>query len=180
MYAISWVPGTNLIYDKLFDDLRQKRFLNSKHRLNKNYGQNHFKNVNLLTISFDNNNKPKFCSSVVKKDCWPNNVYRILNRLWKIDLHNGPLPNLSKEGQIMVYSQIQWLKVNTDCKLHFISREGDYWQKFVVNEYKNRYRLDFNFDDYKYQTCVTPNDDSCWQKIIYQGDSDLLQYWNKK
>jgi len=180
MYARSWVPGTDKNLDNLFDTLREKRFVDSSHRLHKNYDKNHFKNVSLLTISFDENNNPKYCSSVIARDCWPKNVYRILNRLWKIDLQSGPLQNLAEEGRIMMYSQIKWLFDSTDCKLYFVSREGNYWQKFVVDEYKNRYKLDFSYDDYKYQTCTTPNDNSCWQKIIYRGDESLLQYWNKK
>ena len=180
MYAKSWVPGTYPLLDNLFNELREKRFLNTTHRLHKNYNKTHFKNISLLTISFDHNNNPKFCSSVISKDCWPKQVYRILNRLWKIDLQQGPLKSLSEEGRIMMYSQIKWLTEHSDCKLYFVSREGNHWQNFVVDQYNNNYKLNFKYNNYKYQTCTTPNDESCWQKIIYSGDDSFLQEWNKK
>jgi hypothetical protein len=180
MYATSWVPGTNRDLDNLFDQLRQQRFLDTDHKLHKNFDKKQFENVSILTISFDNDNNPKFCGSVIAKNCWPKKVYRIVNRIWKIDLQPSPLQKLSEGGKVMMSSQIKWLRENTDCELYFISRSGNYWQQFVVDECKNRYNLTFEFDNYKYQTCTTPNDDSCWQKIIYCGNANLLQNWSRK
>jgi len=180
MHCETWVQGTNPELDLLFHTLRMKQFNDKSHPLWVNYDEFPFKEAIALSIAFDDANNPEFCSSILSRSCWPSQAYRILNRLWKITPTTGPLRELQPLGGIMLHSQIAWLKSNTDCKLIFISREGMTWQKFVIDQYQTKFNLEFKYDKHKYKTCETPNDDSCWQPIIYQGDSTLLDEWERK
>jgi len=180
MYCKTWAQGTNVELDSLFETLRIKQFNDHSHPLWANYNEHPFTEASALSIAFDDNDSPEFCSSIQTRTCWPPQAYRILTRLWKITPTDGPLRGLQPLGGIMLHSQIDWLKANTDCKLIFISREGNSWQKFVIDQYKNKFDLEFKFDSHSYKTCETPKDDSCWQPIIYQGDETLLTEWERR
>lgn len=180
MRCETWIPGSNQELDKLFDHLRQKRYENRDHPLWKNYSESAFSNCVILSIAFDNNDNPEFCGSALTRSCWPATAYRIVNRVWKINPEHGLVNQLKPSGGLMMHSQINWLKENTDCNLIFISREGPSWQKFTIDQCKKNFNLEFKTDSYKYCTCLTPNDESCWQHIIYQGEESVLVNWNRK
>jgi hypothetical protein len=76
-------------------------------------------------------------------------------------------------------SQIEWLKENTDCKLYFISRQTDNWNDWMIEHFKE-YGIEFKTDNYMYLTCPNECDDTCWQRIIYSGDTGLLEQWKRK
>ena len=85
-----------------------------------------------------------------------------------------------RKAGVLVKNQIEWLKENTDVDMVFISRESNYWQKWTVNRYTEQFGVDFKFNKNRYQVCATPDDDSCFQRIIYQGPDELLGQWNHK
>lgn len=181
MRAITWRPGSDSLYDPLFEHLRELNYRKKDHPLWQNYNQEHFYNECLaLTIAFNQHNIPVLCGSILNRDCWPPNVYRIINRLWSVWQGEGPIRNLMPEGEHLLRSQIEWLQENTDVELIFISREAPNWQQWTVDQYKNNYNLEFDYDHYRYQVCATPNDDSCFQRIIYQGNENLLKQWARK
>jgi hypothetical protein len=77
-------------------------------------------------------------------------------------------------------SQIEWLETCSDCQLYFISRETDNWQKWMIENFSNTHGLNFEMDDHLYLTCPNECDNSCWQNIIYNGNRELLQTWQRK
>ena len=180
--AITWKPGTDILWDPLFDHLRELHYQDHSHPLWKNYNRPHFfDECTAITIAFDGTGRPVICSSILKRDCWPDNTYRILNRLWSIFRTDDPIKKLHPSGSCILRSQIDWLNENTPkCDLVFISREAKYWQNWTVNQYRDNYDLNFEFDDYQYLVCNNPSDDSCWQRIIYQGDKQLLDQWSRR
>ena len=180
MHCEIWVPGTRTDLDALFDHLRKQRYRDTDHPLWKNYAKEEFSKCTILSIVFDSKGNPEFCSSVIQRDCWPKDAYRLINRVWKINPTPGPIKQLKPSGGVMLHSQIEWLKQHTDCRLVFVSRKGPLWQRFAINQYKKYFDLEFKTDAYKYCTCETPNDESCWQHIIYQGDESVLANWTKK
>ena len=181
MYAVTWRPGTDSLYDPLFDHLRERQYRDHDHPLWKNYNQEHFiKECLALTIAFNEYNLPVLCSSVLSRACWPKQTYRILNRLWAVSHSVSPIKNLMPEGSALLKSQINWLKENTNVELVFISRDTANWQQWTVKQYQKNYELDFEFDDYKYQVCNDACDDTCWQRIVYQGNKELLTSWSRK
>ena len=182
MQTITWAPGTNPEYDILFEKLRAEHYADTSHRLWENYSREYFDSglVVALTICFNDNGVPEMCSSISARDCWPTGAYRILNRLWK---HSNKIvyPRvMSKSFGLSAESQINWLKQNTDCGLHFISRETSNWEKWVIRNFNDVYNISFQTDNYKYLTCPNECDDTCWQKIIYNGDPALLEQWKRK
>ena len=179
MHCETWVPGSNTELDTLFDKLREQQYRNTEHPLWKNYSKSSFNDCTILSIAFGSSGDPEFCSSVTQRECWPEHAYRILNRVWKINPIPGPIRKIKPSAGVMLHSQIDWLKQHTDCKLVFLSREGPTWQKFTIDQYKN-FNLEFKTDTYKYRTCATPNGQSCWQHIIYQGDDSVLENWDRK
>jgi hypothetical protein len=178
MYTKTWKFGTDTALDHLFEVLREKQYQDRSHVLWRNYSQDAFKECEAVSINFVND-EPFFCSSILKRDCWPENTYRIVNRLWKPAHRLSSLKRISPGLGSLVHSQLDWLKDHTDCKLAFISRETDHWQEFTIDNFKKYFNLEFKMDDNKYLTCNNPKSNSCWQKIVYQGDDSILRNWNK-
>lgn len=179
MKAITWKPGTNLELDTLFDQLREKQHQDRSHRLWKNYARDSFNSVAALTIYFNANNEPELCSSITNKDCWPVDAYRILNRTWKPADRLGWPRGVRQNFGSTIQSQINWLKENTNCKLHFISREKSNWEDWCIESFL-KIGHEFKKDNYKYLTCSNECDNSCWQAIIYNGDEELLTQWKRQ
>jgi hypothetical protein len=180
MKVITWAPGTDLKMDQLFDQLREQQYNDRSHRLWKNYSKDSFDFAVALTIYFNDNNEPEMCSSIASRDCWPVNAYRILNRLWKhsnkIKFPRVMSPSFAESAK----SQIEWLEHNTNCELYFISRQTDNWEEWVIKNFQEVYGVGFKTDNYKYLTCPNECDDTCWQKIIYNGNEQLLAQWKQK
>lgn len=180
MKTITWAPGTNSELDNEFDRLRQLQYNNKDHRLWKNYSKDSFDSAIALTICWNDGGEPEMCSSIASRECWPQGAYRILNRLWK---HSNKIvfprvmsPSFGRTAQ----SQVDWLKENTDYQLYFISRQTDNWEHWCIKNFQKQFNLAFETDNYKYLTCPNECDDTCWQKIIYNGNEQLLTQWKRK
>jgi hypothetical protein len=173
------VPGTDVALDQLFDNLREQQYQDRSHRLWKNYSKENFNSVVALTICFNDLGEPEMCSSISSRESWPSGAYRILNRLWK---HSNKIAYprvMSDSFGSSAQSQIDWLKNNADCQLYFISRQTDNWEQWCINNFLDRFNLEFKTDNYKYLTCSNECDDTCWQKIIYNGNESILSQWKK-
>lgn len=182
MRTVTWAPGTNSELDQLFDQLRERQYSDTDHRLWKNYGKDSFSFAVALTIHFGDNDQPEMCSSIASRDCWPRQAYRILNRLWKVhDVRKTGAPGLmSPSFGFSARSQVEWLNNNTDYQLYFISRETDNWERWVARQFKSSYDLTFYTTDYRYLTCPNECDESCWQNIIYNGNTGILEQWKRR
>lgn len=179
METITWIPGTNKELDNLFDNLREQHYNDKSHRLWKNYSREAFTNVAALTIFFNENGNPEVCSSITNKNCWPINAYRIHNRVWKPSNKKTFLTSISDSMGYSAISQKLWLESNTDCRLYFISRQTDNWEEWMIKHFR-KFDLFFETDNYKYLTCPNECDISCWQKIIFNGDKEILKQWKRK
>jgi len=180
MKTLTWRPGQDKELDSIFNQCRLEQYTNRDHRLWSNYSLEMYKDAVALTICFNDYDIPEMCSTIALRECWPNNVYRILNRLWK---HSNKIvyprimsPSFAETAK----SQIQWLKENTDCKMFFISRQTENWEEWVMRNFKDVYGISFETDNYKYLTCINECEDTCWQKIIYNGDFKLLEQWKRR
>jgi hypothetical protein len=182
MKAITWKPGSNKELDSLFDSLREKRYNDRTHHLWKNYSKEEIEKWSgsiAYTICFDDNDRPEMCSTISSRNCWPENTYRILNRLWKnSNIINYPVI-MSPSFGYTAKSQIQWLTENTNYELYFISRQKENWERWVMRMFKQHYEIVFKTDDYKYLTCSNESDETCWQKIIYHGNEIILDKWKR-
>jgi hypothetical protein len=179
MKTITWTPGTNKTLDDLFEICRSKQFNNVSHRLWKNYSKTSFKDVVALTICFDEAGDVEMCSSICSRPIWPVGSYRILNRLWK-NTNKIKYPKImSPSFAETAKSQLEWLKNNTNFKLYFISRQTNNWEDFGIESF-NYYQLEFKKDKYFYLTCSDEDCPTCWQKIIYNGDAQLLNQWKRR
>jgi hypothetical protein len=176
-----WKPRTRPKLDKIFDDLRQKQYADTAHPLYANYTKDSFNECERISITFDDD-IPICCASIIKRTCWPDGVYRILNRFWKVNEERLNLLNTSTRMQRVsdcIKSQQEYCFKHFKAELVFISRQEDNWQKFLIHSIKNNTGYTWNFDEFKYQTCNDENE-NCWQKIIYFGNDSLLESWNKK
>jgi len=178
IYAKTWEPGTDKSLDDLFESLREKIYLSQQHPLWSNYNKDHFKKCCALTISFEKD-IPIFCASILSRKIWPEGTYRIMNRYWRISGDHNFLKTISPGSAILTLSQLEWAKSQTNFKLAFISRQYEHWQKFIIDQF-NKHQIKFQSDNYKYLTCDNQNDITCWQKIIFQGESDILEKWTRK
>lgn len=179
MYVENWRPGTSRRLDQEFDILRRMMHNDSRHPLHANYNEDAFRECIALSIMYNNNGYPHFCSSILNRPCWPEQAYRVINRLWKVVPHDSVLTKFSDEGITLLKSQITWLQENTDSKLHFISREYEHWRKFTQRELV-KHNLIFSTTEHRYLTCDNTGDNTCWQYILYQGEHTLLENWNRR
>jgi hypothetical protein len=180
MKAITWTPGENSNLDQLFDNLREQQYNDRSHRLWKNYSSKSFDFAVAFTIWFNDNDEPEMCSSIASRTCWPKNTYRILNRLWK---HSNKITyprKMSVSFGESAKSQIEWLKLNTNFDLCFMSRQTNNWEEFAIENFHEQLGLYFKTDNYKYLTCPNECDDTCWQKIIYTGNHSVLEQWKRR
>ena len=179
MNVMTWAPGTNPQYDELFESLRATHYANTSHRLWKNYSKDSFDFAVALTICFNDNDEPEVCSSIASRDCWPADVYRIHNRLWK-HANKIAFPRVMS-GSIgqMSQSQIAWLEQNTNYKMYFISRQTDNWEDWSIKNFQ-RFGIELVAGNSKYLTCPNECDDSCWQRVIYNGNVELLDQWKQR
>ena len=132
-----------------------------------------------MSIAF-RGDMPVLCGSVLKRSCWPPGTYRIINRVWSTGRRAGYIKNLMSETGPLLHSQIDWIRANDpNYQMVFVSRETKHWQKWTIDQLST-YGLDFKIDPYLYQVCDNATDASCWQRIIYIGDHELLKQWNRK
>ena len=178
-----WRPGANVELDSLFENLRKSQYEDVTHLLHSNYSESVFNESQALSITFDNDT-PVCCSSILHKPFWPDNVYRILNRFWKVPRERfGLLNRKSKMLRIsnMIKSQLEYSTNVLNSELIFISRHEENWQQFLIDSIQANVEYTWHKDQTQYyQTCLTPEDDSCWQRIIYYGNANLLSQWNRK
>lgn len=178
IHAKTWKPGTDKSLDDLFEILRENFCQSEQNSLW--YTKKHFEQCSALTISFDDDT-PIFCSSILERKIWPPGVFRIMNRYWRIGNNHTLLKTISQGSGEMTISQLEWVYRQPNFELAFISRQSDYWQSFIAKEYYQKYGLKFEIDNHnKYLTCDNIKDSTCWQKIIYQGNSNILSQWNRK
>lgn len=178
----TWLYGSNSYLDDLFEELREKQFNNTTDSLHENYIMEAFRECLALTITFDDLT-PVCCSGILSRSCWPQGCYRILNRFWKVS--NERFVSLNTSNRMLriadsIKNQQQFAFDNLNAKLVFISRHTDRWQELILDAIKNNTGYSWNLDkDNFYQTCVIPKYQDCWQKIIYYGNNQLLEEWNK-
>jgi hypothetical protein len=182
MYTEIWIPGTDAELDKLFEQLRTQQHSDTAHPLYRNYIAEAFKECSALSITFEND-KPIVVSSILARDCWPKNTYRILNRFWKV--HEHRLPHLDRNHGMTVFSktvrtQLNYAEKELGADLIFMSRQHDNWQKFTKKILTEKVGIEFKYNDHKYLTCGNEQDDTCWQKILYRGNETLLTDWKNK
>jgi hypothetical protein len=182
MYTKIWIPGTDIELDRLFEELRQNQHNDVTHPLYNNYSAKAFEECSALSITFDND-QPIVVGSILTRSCWPKNAYRIVNRFWKV--HEHRLPHLDRNHGMTVFSKtveahVNYTKQHLNAEIIFISRQYNNWQKFVVKQIKLHTGLEFEYDSYKYLTCSNLDDCSCWQPIMYLGNTKLLNQWSRK
>ena len=79
-----------------------------------------------------------------------------------------------------VYVHDSYAEQELNADLVFISRQHDNWQAFTKRILIQKVDIEFKYNDYKYLTCGNEHDGTCWQKIVYRGNEDLLTQWQKQ
>lgn len=165
------------VLDEIYEDLRKKHYLKIGHRLYKNYGPDHINQVSAKTIYWGHSGEPEIVCSILQRPCWPDNTFRILNRLWKPNILSGPIFEISEGFAKILEDQISWCELRKATGM-FMSREGDgKWQKWAGEKLSKMTGLNFYMPYDKFLTCNNESDDSCWQRIIYYGDMGNIKTW---
>ena len=182
MYTEIWVPGTDVELDSLFEQLRVQQHSDTAHPLHKNYTAEAFKECSVLSITFDND-QPVVVSSILARSCWPKNTYRILNRFWKVHEHRLTALDRSAKATVLsetVKAHVDYAENTLKADLVFMSRQYDHWQNLAVYYLKEKTGIEFKYNDYRYLVCDNSQDQTCWQRIAYKGNEQLLTQWQKQ
>lgn len=176
--VITWTSDP--VLDAVYEDLRSKHYANTAHRLYTNYGPEHVAELSAKSIYWGVDGLPKIVCSILSRSCWPNNTYRILNRLWKPELNSGDTFSIDNGFALLVQDQISW------CNSHeagavFMSRQtSGRWQEWASTILGSMTGINFHLPTQKFLTCNNETDDSCWQRIIFVGDTTLLNNWKNR
>jgi hypothetical protein len=175
--AITWVENKKL--DALYESLREKHY-SFNHKLKENYSETHSREVIAKSIYWGTDGQPKIVCSILRRDCWPNNVYRILNRLWKTDINTGPIFDIDRGFGILIENQVEWCLENGAHGM-FMSRQGNSkWQSWSLPIFKEQTDIEFIAPPQHFLTCDNETDSSCWQQILFYGDNNLLNTWKQR
>jgi hypothetical protein len=173
--AITWTVDPTL--DDIYETLRKQHYLKEGHRLYKNYSKDHLTEVSAKTIYWGNSGEPEIVCSILQRPCWPDKTYRILNRLWKPKMMTGPIFDISEGFAKVLEDQIGWCHLR-QAEGVFMSRQGDgNWQKWAGEKLGAMTGLKFQLPRDKFLTCNNEQDESCWQRIIYYGNPDIVKHW---
>lgn len=168
------------VLDSIYEDLRNKHFSNKSHRLYKNYGPEHVAELSAKSIYWGNDGEPKIVCSILSRPCWPDNTYRILNRLWKPNLNTGDTFSIDQGFALLIKDQYQWC-LNQNADAVFMSRQTDgRWQQWAAKFLEEMTGLQFQLPSEKFLTCGNELDDSCWQRIIFIGNNTVLNNWKHR
>jgi hypothetical protein len=181
MYKNQVTTWTNdPMLDSIYEELRKKHYEKTSQRLFKNYSSTHLKEVSAKSIYWGHSGEPEIVCSILARPVWPDNTYRILNRLWKTEINTGPVLGIQKAFGLLIQDQINWCELR-GAKGMFMSRDvNGAWQNWASRHFTKMTGITFVTPSDKFLTCSNEEDASCWQKIIYCGDTELLVDWNKK
>jgi hypothetical protein len=176
--VVTWTVDPSM--DSIYEMLRASHHLNQSHRLSSNYGPEHVKELSAKSIYWDADAGPRIVSSVLARRCWPDGVYRILNRLWKPRMNTGSPFGIDPGFGKMVIDQLSFCR-SRGAKAVFMSRQTDGgWQKWASNGLQEMTGLTFHSSEDLFLTCENEDDDSCWQRILLCGPIESLDLWKRK
>lgn len=175
--AITWVKDKSL--DDLYESLRAEH-VNTNHRLNKNYSRDHVQEVSAKSIYWGADGNPKIVASILTRPCWPGNVYRILNRLWKTEMNTGSVFEIDPGFGKLIESQTDWCLENGAHGVFMSRQNNTSWQAWAQPIFIKQTGIEFISPSNRFLTCDNELDNTCWQQILYYGDTDLLNTWKKR
>jgi hypothetical protein len=176
--VITWTHDP--ILDSIYENLRSKHYANTSHRLYNNYGPEHVAELSAKSIYWGLDGQPKIVCSILARSCWPADTYRILNRLWKPEINSDDAFSIDKGFALLIQDQINWCKEN-DAQAVFMSRQTPgRWQEWAAGILNKMTGISFHLPNERFLTCSNEDDESCWQRIIFTGDVELLNNWKNR
>jgi hypothetical protein len=148
--------------------------------LSKNYSSHHLNEISAKSIYWGKDGLPKIVCSILNRQCWPQGVFRILNRLWKPDINTGPVFGIDEGFGLLVENQVKWC-IDNGAKGVFMSREtSSHWQYWAQSIFLEQTGIKFHIPTEKFLTCDNECDSTCWQHILYHGEASLINNWRRK
>jgi hypothetical protein len=101
-------------------------------------------------------------------------------KLWKPKLNSGSIFDIDQGFGMLIENQLAWCNQH-NAKAVFMSRQTDgKWQQWASKILTNMTGIEFYLPPEKFLTCSNEFDQSCWQKIIFYGDKNILSNWSSK
>ena len=171
---------TDAELDSVYEMLRREH-VKKDHRYASNYHKSHIQELTAKSIYWDENGEPMIVSSILQRPSWPKGVYRILNRAWKPFMNIESPFTIHRGWFFMVRKQADWC-FERKAEGVFISRQtvNVATQRWGLEKGKRLLGYNFEIPPDKYLTCVNEDNPACWQRIVYCGDTNLLQQWKRK
>lgn len=117
------------------------------------------------------------CSTIGRKDYWPEGTYRVLNRLFKGKPQNIVSKNITNYWHDQVKAQIEFLKTLPDFRTAIISRKQGY--RRVLGKFRDElaeHGIDFTLSEKPVWVCNDFNNPECLQDILFFGENCINKF----
>lgn len=147
----------------------------------KNYENLHFWNHDWISVQYSHGGQIHMFSTIFRRDFYPLNTFRLLNRLLKNDeLRKKCIAktNFDKHpSQEMLNQQIETLESEFKDSFYFISRQeplGNRWFTYYVKHFNYTYNSNLTISKRRHWVCDNYKSPyNCCQWIIYPKDRKI-------
>jgi hypothetical protein len=172
--TILWQDNSAL--QKIFDKERQK-ISQSDHPMAINYSTWFDpKEIIAYTMSAEKG-KVFLCSTIGRKDYWPEGTYRVLNRLFKGEPRDIVTKNITSFWHEHVKAQVEFLKTLPDFRTAIISRKQGY--RRALHKFKdelNNWGMNFTLPNNPIWLCDDYHNPECLQDVLFFGEDCINEF----
>ena len=172
--TILWQDNTSL--QKLFDRERSK-IAQTDHPLAVNYST-WFDPREILAYTMSaEKSRVYLCSTIGRKDYWPEGTYRVLNRLFKGSPQDIVTKNITSYWHEHVKAQVDFLKTVPGFRTAIISRKQGY--RRALSKFKNElenWNMEFTLSDEPVWLCNDFHNPECLQDVLFFGEDCIKEF----
>lgn len=166
----------NNLLQKLFDKER-KKIAQTDHPLAVNYST-WFDPKEIIAYTMSTENEHVYlCSTIGRKDYWPEGTYRVLNRLFKGEPQDIVTKNITSFWHEHVKAQIDFLKTVPGFRTAIISRKQGY--RRALTKFKDElsdWDMKFFLSERPVWVCNDCQNLECLQDVLFFGENCINEF----
>lgn len=166
----------NSVLQKMFDKERQK-ISQTDHPMAINYSK-WFDSKEIIAYTMSTEKGSVYlCSTIGRKDYWPDGTYRVLNRLFKGEPQDIVTKNITGFWHEHVKAQVDFLKTVPGFRTAIISRKQGY--RRVLNKFKDELGnlgMEFTLANSPVWVCNDCQNPECLQDVLFFGKDCINEF----